>query len=68
MGPGTGVQLWLSEPDNYLMLDPEGVVSVYVVDVDGERAVFTTEYRPARTSSEDQAELQQVLDSIRIQK
>ncbi len=68
LGPGTGVQIWFSEPDDYLVLDPEGVVSVYVVDVDGERAVFAAQYRPARTSSEDQAELQQVLDSIRIQR
>jgi hypothetical protein len=68
LGPGTGVQIWLSRPNNYLVLDPEGVVSVYVVDVDGERAVFTTQYRPARTSSEDLVEVQQVLDSIRIQK
>lgn len=67
-GPGTGVQIWLSEPDNYLVVGPEDVLSVYVVDVDGERAVFTTQYRPARTSSEDQAELQQILDSIRIQR
>jgi hypothetical protein len=67
MGPGTGVQLWLSPPNNYLVIDPEGVVSVYVVDVDGERAVFATQYRPASTSSEDLVNLQHVLDSIRIE-
>jgi hypothetical protein len=36
--------------------------------VDGERAVFTSQYRPAHTSPEDKAELQQVLDSIHIEK
>ena len=68
MGPGRGVQIWHTKADGYQVLDPEGVLSVYVVDVNGERAVFTTQYRPARTSSEDRAELQQVLDSIRIQR
>jgi hypothetical protein len=66
-GPGTGVQLWLSEPDDYLVLDADGLVSVYVVEVNGERKVFTSQYRPAYTSKEDQAELQQILDSIRIE-
>lgn len=67
-GPGTGVQIWLNGPKNYLVLDPNGLLSIYVVDVDGERAVFTSQYRPAHTSSEDKAELQQVLDSIEIQR
>ena len=67
LGPGTGVQLWLTKPDKYLVLDAEGIVSVYVVDVNGQRQVFTTQYRPAHTSEEERAELQQVLDSIRIQ-
>jgi hypothetical protein len=66
-GPGTGVQLWLSEPDDYLVLGADGLVSVYVVEVNGERQVFTSQYRPAYTSKEDQAELQQILDSIRIE-
>ncbi len=68
MGPGTGVQIWHNGPDNYLVLDPHGLLSIYVVDVDGERAVFTSQYRPAHTSPEDEAELHQVLDSIQIQK
>jgi hypothetical protein len=67
-GPGTGVQIWRGGPENYLVLDPHGLLSIYVVDVDGERAVFTSQYRPAHTSPEDEAELQQVLDSIQIQK
>jgi hypothetical protein len=67
-GPGTGVQIWLNGPKNYLFLDPNGLLSIYVVDVDGERAVFTSQYKPAHTSPEDQAELQQVLDSIHIEK
>jgi hypothetical protein len=67
-GPGTGVQIWLNGPKNYLVLDPDGLLSIYVVDVDGERAVFTSQYRPAHTSPEDKADLQQVLDSIQIEK
>ena len=66
LGPGI-VQLWVSEPDNYLVLFSDGVVSVYVVDVDGQRQVFTTQYLPG-ASQEDRAEIQQILDSIRIQK
>jgi hypothetical protein len=68
MGPGTGLQIWHNGPDNYLVLDPQGLLSVYVVDVDGERAVFTSQYRPAHTSPEDEAELHQVVDSIQIPK
>jgi hypothetical protein len=68
MGPGTGVQIWRNGPKNYLVLDPHGLLSVYVVDVDGERAVFTSQYRPGRTSPQDEAELFQVLDSIEIQR
>jgi hypothetical protein len=67
-GPGTGVQIWLNGPKNYLVLDPNGLLSIYVADVDGERAVFTSQYRPALTSPEDKAELQQVLGSIQIQR
>jgi hypothetical protein len=67
-GPGTGVQIWRNGPKNYLVLDPHGLLSIYVVDVDGERAVFTSQYRPGHTSPEDEAQLQQVLDSIHIQR
>ena len=68
LGPGTGVQIWRNGPGNFLVLDPQGLLSIYVVDVDGEPAVFTSQYRPAHTSPEDEAELHQVLDSIEIQK
>ena len=68
IGPGTGLQIWLNGPDNYLYLGPDGLMSIYVVDVDGQRAVFQSQYNSAHTSPEDQAELQQVLDSIDIQK
>jgi hypothetical protein len=62
-----GIQLWLQQPDEYLVLDDAGLVSVYVVDVDGRRQVFATQYRPGYTSEKHRAELQQVLGSIRIQ-
>lgn len=68
IGPGTGVQIWLNGPKNYLYLGPDGLLSIYVVDVDGQRAVFQSQYTPTYTSPEDQAELQQVLDSIQIQR
>jgi hypothetical protein len=42
-------------------------VSICIVDVAGERQVFAVQY-PSGTSEEDLAELQQVLDSIRIQR
>jgi hypothetical protein len=64
-GPGTGVQLWLSKPAGYLVLLPHGTVSVYVVDVNGRRQVFTTQYLPG-TSEQDRTQLQQVLDSLHI--
>jgi hypothetical protein len=38
---------------------------VYIVDVDGQRQVFVTQYL-STTSDEDRAELQAILDSIRI--
>ena len=61
-----GLQVWYSEPaDKYLVLESDWRASVYVVDVDGERQVFVTQQAP-RTSEADLAELQGVLDSIRI--
>lgn len=48
------------------MLLADGFASVHIVDVDGERQVFLTQYRSA-TSDEDLRELQVVLDSIRIE-
>lgn len=68
IGPGTGAQIWLNGPKNYLYLGPDGLLSIYVVDVDGQRAVFQSQYKPAHTAAEDLAELRQVLDSIHIEK
>jgi hypothetical protein len=63
---GGGLQVWLSHAaDGYLVLVPDGVASVYVVDADGTRQVFVTEHPPAM-SDEDAADVQAILDSIRI--
>jgi hypothetical protein len=67
-GPGTGMQIWLSDPDDYLVLDDQGLLSIYVVDLEGERAVFTTQYRPGITAEEDRAAVLQILESIHIEK
>ena len=64
---GIGLQIWYSPPaDKYFVLLPDGIASVYIVDVDGQRQVFLTQYRSA-TSDEDLRELQAILDSIRIE-
>jgi hypothetical protein len=62
-----GLQIWYSVPaDKYFVLVLKGVASVYIVDVDGQRQVFLTQYRPA-TRDEDVRELQAILDSIHIE-
>lgn len=67
IGPGTGMQIWYSEPtDKYFVLLPDGFASVYVVDVNGERQVFLAQVGDPRSAA-DRAELQAVLDSIRIE-
>lgn len=38
--------------DKYFVLLPDGIASVYIVNVDGQRQVFLTQYRSA-TSDED---------------
>jgi hypothetical protein len=64
---GIGLQIWCSPPaDKYFVLLPDGRASVYIVDVDGQRQVFLTQYRSA-ASDEDLRELQAILDSIRIE-
>ena len=64
---GIGLQIWYSpRADKYFVLVPEGIASVYIVDVDGQRQVFLTQYKSA-TSDEDVRELQSVLDSIHIE-
>ncbi len=64
---GAGFQIWFSHPtDDYFVLVPDGIASVYIVDVDGQRQVFLTQHRSA-TSDEDLRERQAVLDSIHIE-
>ena len=63
---GLGLQIWYSAPvDDYFVLLPDGTASVYVLDVEGKRTVFITQYRAGATAAE-RAELQTVLDSIRF--
>lgn len=62
-----GLQIWYSPPaDKYLVHLPEVTSSLYIVDVDGQRQVFVTQYRPVASGDVPQ-ELQGVLDSIRIE-
>jgi hypothetical protein len=64
---GNGLQIWFDHPtDDYFVLPPDGIASVYIVEVNGRRQVFLTQHRPA-TSEEDLHELQAVLDSIHIE-
>lgn len=61
-----GLQIWYSAPaDKYLVLGAGSRTSVFILDVEGERQVFLTQHN-APTSEDDLAELQMVLDSIRI--
>lgn len=63
-----GLQIWYSEPaDNYFVLFPGAVASVYILDVDRERQVFVTQNRSPNSPAAS-AELQAVLDSIRIER
>lgn len=60
------IQVWYAAPaDKYLVLWHDSPTSVYILEVEGRRQVFLTQHRSA-TSDEDRAELQSVLDSIRI--
>jgi hypothetical protein len=64
---GVGLQVWYSPAaDKYFVLLAEANASAYIVDIDGRRQVFLTQYRSA-TSDEDVRELQAVLDSIHIE-
>jgi hypothetical protein len=60
-----GLQLWYSEPaDKYFVVQPGGLASVYVLDVNGDRQVFLTQqFAPTPA---DRAEVQAVLNSIRV--
>jgi hypothetical protein len=63
-----GLQIWYIEPaDNYFVLFPGAVASVYVLDVAGRRQVFVAQNR-SPDSPDARAELQLVLDSIRIER
>jgi hypothetical protein len=62
-----GLQVWYSEAaDNYLVLTPGTVTSVYVLDVDGTRQVFVAQNR-APDSRESRVELRSVLDTIQVE-
>lgn len=64
---GAGLQIWYSPPaDTYFVLLADGIASVYIVDVDGQRQVLLTQHR-ATTSDEDLRELQATIDSIHIE-
>jgi hypothetical protein len=64
---GFGLQIWYSSPaDKYFVLLPDGIASVFILDVDGRRQVFVTQYRSG-ASGEDVRELQAILDSIHIE-
>jgi hypothetical protein len=66
MGLQSAVQIWHNSPtDDYFVLHADGFASVYILDVDGERQVFLTQYRSA-ASEEDVRQLQEVIDSIHI--
>jgi hypothetical protein len=64
---GIGLEIWYSAPaDKHFVLLPDVLASVYIVDVDGQRQVFMTQY-PSATSDKDLRELQAVIDSIHIE-
>lgn len=63
---GENLQVWFSRPANkYLVLLPDTLTSVYILDLDGERQVFVV-MGPEDLPAGEAAELQAVLDSIRI--
>lgn len=65
---GLALQIWFSESaDNYFVLQAGTVASVYMLDVGGQRQVFVAQNRSPQ-SAEARAELQAVLDSIRIER
>ena len=46
-----GLQIWFSHPsDGYFVLFPESDASVYIVDVEGQRQVFQTQYGSAAST------------------
>jgi hypothetical protein len=62
-----GLQVWYSSPaDKYFVLLPDAVTTVVILDVGGRRQVFVSQVGD-RASAADRAELEDVLDSIRIE-
>ena len=62
--PGA-LQIWHSRPvDKYFVLLPDGLASVYVIDVDGERQVLLTQHQSA--TAEDIAEMEAIIASMTI--
>jgi len=60
-----GLQLWYSAPaEKYFVLQHRGTASIYILDVAGHRQVFLTQQ--FSRAPEDRAEVQGVLDSIRV--
>lgn len=63
---GEHLQVWYSPPaDKYFVLLGDGQASAYILDVKGERQVFTTQYRDGATAH-DIAEMQTIIESISI--
>ncbi|HEX5578940.1 MAG TPA: hypothetical protein VFY43_04665 [Candidatus Limnocylindria bacterium] len=63
---GIGLQIWYSAPaDKYFVLLPDGEMSVYIIDVDGQRQVFLT--GGSATSDENVRELEATIGSIQIE-
>jgi hypothetical protein len=61
-----GFQVWFSHPaDKYFVLLPDVTMSVYIVDVDGERQVVLA--NGSATSDEELRELHAILQSIQIE-
>ena len=56
---------WLQVSSGYLVMSPAESVSVYVVDTSGAAQVFVTKTSDG-ASAADRAELQSILDSIRV--
>jgi hypothetical protein len=62
-----GLQIWLDEPgDKYLVLLADGTATIYIVDVNGERQVFSTQHR-AGSSAEDITEMEAIIASIEFE-
>lgn len=61
-----GLQIWRDSGDYYQVLLTDGAMSVYAIDVGGERVVIATQYR-AGSAPVDVHELEAIIDSIRFE-